>query len=135
MRILVTQVALVCVMLGSGCSTQHYKSVHPAHVVAACIAKEWRQCLAEKWGWGTNITRMPTVVTKENTNGCFVGISEAPYPLLCVFTPLTIKHPLCSVWAEVTDTASGSETLYHQAGCTYSRRLNQGVRQSQEMNQ
>jgi hypothetical protein len=135
MRILAIKVVLVCVMLGSGCSTQRYRSAQRAHVVAACIAKDWRQCLEEMYA-GT-ITVTPTVVTKENTNGCFVGIltGQPPYLLFSVFSPLSMKHPLCLAWAEVTDTPTGSKTLYHQTGCTYSRRLDQGVRQCQEMNQ
>ena len=137
MPILATQVVLVCVMLGSGCSAQRYTSAQPAHVVAVCIAKEWRQCLAKQWGQTTNIFRMPAVVTKEKTNGCFVGIQFSGMNEGIVLTwGLTgLKHPFHQVWAEVTDTASGSKTLYHRAFSNWPYHFDEGVRQCQETNQ
>jgi hypothetical protein len=138
MRILATKVALACVMLGSGCSTQRYESGQPAHVVAVCIAKEWRQSLENQWGWGTNITRMPDVVTKEMKKGYFVGINFGFKNEGVFFTRgLTgWKHFAYDVWTEVTDTASGSETLYHRNGnVLWFYHFQQGVRQCQETNQ
>jgi len=133
MRILVTQVAFACVLLGSGCSTQHYKSVHPSQVVAACIAKDWEQRVAKQWGRHTNVVH---VVTKEITNGCFVGIR---FPgmnegIILTWGLAGLKHPLWSVWAEVTDAASGSKTLYHRALFNWPYHFDEGVRQCQETN-
>ena len=119
MRIPVTQIALVCVMLNSGCSTQHITSVHLAHVVAACIAKEWGQ--------------IAPVVTKEQTNGCFVGVALGGPGF--VVLPSGLKHASYPVWAEVTDTASGSETVYHRAYQIFHSRIDQAVRKCQGSDQ
>jgi hypothetical protein len=119
MRIPATLVALMCGLLSSGCSTQHFTSVHPAHVVAASIEREWNQIC-------------PLVVTEEQTNGYFVGFALG-HPVFML--PSGLKHPSYPVWVEVTDTASGSETVYHRAYQVFHGRMDKAVRQCQQTNQ
>lgn len=133
MRIRVTPGVLLCVLLSSGCSTQHFTSVQPAEVVAACIAKDWQQRVVQQLGPHANVP----VVTKENTNECFVGIRLPGMNegVILTWGLAGLKHPLWSVWAEVTDTASGSKTLYHRALFNWPYHFDQGVRQCQETSQ
>jgi hypothetical protein len=90
-------------VLSTGCSTQHFKSVPPAHV-AACIANKWENC-------GMSGFKVPVTIERQ-TNGSFAEVVMAT---AWYGPPSGAKHPGYVVWAEVTDTDSGSITEYHRA--------------------
>jgi hypothetical protein len=110
-------------MLIVGCSTQHYASVHSSDVVASCIMKEWEQC-------GASGVKVPVLMERQ-TNGCFVGI-ELQQPLYAI--PTGSNHSSFPVWAEVTDTDSGSVTTYHRAYQLFHGRIDKAVQTCQEPN-
>jgi hypothetical protein len=113
------------VMLIAGCSTQHFESAHSSYVVASCIAKGWEGC-------GMSGFKVPVIMEKQ-TNGYFVGVAT---PQLSRYgIPSGIHHPEYPVWAEVTDTNSGSVTTYHRAYQIFHGRIDKAVRNCQEPNQ
>jgi hypothetical protein len=109
------------VILGSGCSTQHLTSGHSSSTVAACIAKEWEQC-------GMSGFKVPVMMEKQ-TNSYFVGIAVGSsfYQF-----PSGLNHSSYPVWAGVTNTAGGSETVYHRAYQIFHGRIDRAVRKCQE---
>ena len=108
---------LLLVVLLTGCSTQYFRSAQPASVVASCIAREWEHC-------GSPGFKVP-VFTKQLTNGYFVGVTM----------PSMYFGPSCPVWAEVTNTTSGSITKYHRELQIFHGRLDRAVTKCQETNQ
>jgi hypothetical protein len=105
----------------SACSTLHLKASTSSEAVAACIAEQWRHC-------GASGFSVPVV--KERTDaGFFVGIATAGINAL----PSGAKHAGYSVWAEITDTESGSATEYHKAYQFTSGCIDKVVRECQEV--
>jgi len=109
-------VILLLMVLCAGCSTQYFKSAQPASVVARCIANEWEHC-------GSPDFKVPVFI-KQETNGYFVGVSM----------PSVYFGPSCPVWAEVTNTASGSVTRYHRELQIFHGRLDRAVQKCQDAN-
>lgn len=62
-------------------------------------------------------------------DGYFVGFEV---PVLILPFPLGLKHPTYSVWAEVKEAASSSETEYHRALQFTHERIDRGVQECQE---
>jgi len=112
------------VMLIAGCSTQHFESAHSSYVVASCITKGWEGC-------GASGFKVPVMMEKQ-TNGYFVGVALGSS---WTAIPSGFKHPMYPVWAEVTDTNSGSVTTYHRAYQIFHGRIDKAVRNCQEPNQ
>jgi len=115
---------MVIFLLICGCATQSFKSVHSSDVVASCIKNGW-----EHSAWSG--LKVPVIIEKQN-NGYFVGVALGSdfYTL-----PSGLKHPSYPVWAEVTDTDSGSVTEYHRAYQIFHGRLDKAVCGCQEPNQ
>jgi hypothetical protein len=96
---------LVALILFSGCATMTYTSNRPASDVSECIANGWRKSPHS----GSEI---PVSVTKSEEY-YFVGVGlHSLQPNLAV---TGTKHPQVAVWAEVSDSSSGSTTEYHRA--------------------
>ena len=87
---------LAVVVLSTGCTTQHVTSVHPTHVVVSCIAQQWNDC-------GSSGFKVPVYVERE-PNGYILGVGRY------LFFVKKGYH----VWAQVTDTGSGSATEYNR---------------------
>ena len=110
-------VMVLFMVLGTGCSTQYFKSTQPASVVASCISNEWEHC-------GSPGFKVPVFI-EPKTNGYFVGVAM----------PSVWFGPSCPVWAEVTNTASGSITKYHRELQLFHGRLDRAVKKCQETDQ
>jgi hypothetical protein len=88
----------------SACSTQHLKASASADAVASCIATRWENCAAPGF-------KLP-VRKEKQAAGYFVGTSIGS---MYFGLPSGAKHSNYPVWAEVTETAQGSETEYRKA--------------------
>lgn len=96
-----TVFGLAVSLLLAGCSTMTYTSNRSALNVSECIASGWSKAPHSGLDLPVSLTR-----TKEY---CFVGVEL--HSLLVTGT----KHSSYPVWAEVSDTPSGSITIYHRA--------------------
>ncbi len=111
-------------ILIAGCSTQQFKSEKPASVVASCIVKGWEQ---------SSMSGKTPVIMEKQANGYFVATvldKSIVVSALC-----GSKHPPHLVWAEVTDTNSGSLTTYYRARPIYNDKLDKAIKNCQEPNQ
>jgi hypothetical protein len=116
--------ALIFVVMSiAGCSTQQFKSEQPASVVASCIEKGWEQ---------SALSGKIPVITEKKANGYFVApvFEKSIISILC-----GSKHPPYMVWAEVTDSNSGSMTTYFSARPIFHDKIDKAVRNCQEPNQ
>ncbi len=96
---------LAAVVVVAGCATMTYTSNRPAADVAERIANGWRKSPRSGYEAPVSLTK-----TEEYY---FVGVELHPtFPSLVVTGS---KHPLYAVWAEVSDSPSGSIIEYHRA--------------------
>jgi len=109
-------------MLLTGCATMTYTSDRSADEVSKCIAESWRKAPSSGYP-------LPVSVTKTDTN-YFVGVELHPTFPSPVVTGT--EHPFYAVWAEVSDTPSGSKTNYHRAYQFTHKIIDQVVKGCQE---
>jgi hypothetical protein len=112
---------IFAVTLIAGCSTQHFESTQSSYVVATCIEKGWEQ---------SALSKVPVIVKKQ-ANGYLVVpvLDKSLISILC-----GSKHPPYMVWAEVTDSNSGSMTTYFRARPIFHDKIDKAVRNCQEPN-
>ena len=111
---------LVLIVMLSGCSTFNYRSGYPAEAVASCIAEKWENC-------GATGFKVPISMTRSD-NGYFVAFEMDPFVNPMIFG----KHPGYSVWADVTDSGSGSATEYYRAMQISHGRIDKAVKECQQ---
>lgn len=102
-----SKLAQVVVLLGflTSCATMTYTSNRPASDVSECIANGWRKSPSSGYTAPVSLTR------KEKYY--FVGVELHPTIPSPVVTGA--EHSFFPVWAEVSDSPSGSKTRYHRS--------------------
>lgn len=116
--------SIITVLFISGCATVTYESTRPASVVSKCIAEGWKK--SPESGH-----MLPISLTKSEQY-YFVGVELGGgwYSL-----PSGTKHPSYPVWAEVSESPSGSVTEYHRAYQITHKRIDRVVQECQEWEQ
>lgn len=114
-----TGLLIIALLLASGCATVTYNSNRPASVVSKCIAEGWKKSPASG-------SMLPVSLTKSEQY-YFVGVDLHSWFSL----PTGTKHPTYPVWAEVSESASGSVTEYHRTYQITHKRIDRVVQECQ----
>jgi len=111
--------ALLPLLVLSGCATFHYESTHSRRAVTECIASGWEN---------SNLnpdSQIPVMV--EDLTDSFLLVAALPSPF-----PSGTKHPKWAVWAEVHDKEQGSTTEYRRVAQFFHEKLDYTAQDCQQ---
>lgn len=111
---------IIALLFASGCATVTYNSNRPASVVSNCIAEGWKKSPTSGYMLPVSLTKFEQYY--------FVGVELHNWfgP-----PPTGTKHSTYPVWAEVSESASGSVTEYHRAYQITHKRIDRVVQECQ----